>query len=299
MTGRLIGQRGSAVETTTAGAGCREVTYPLRGDIYRRMLQHPRYLFRPWIPFVKAIEGELFASQRLVPPVLDLACGDGIFAWATYPGQLNVGIDLDVPALAEARCLGIYRHLAAADARALPFRAESFPTVTSVCAVEHMDGLPIVLREVSRVLAVGGRFYLTVPSQQFGDLLLGSRIWRVLGCSRRAAAYGARKNRRSHHVNILDVEAWRRVLHAESLKVVTTAYLLSPGTMTAWCLLTSSPFKLAFLPFRALRERHWPWAERLLRRLLQRSLAPLLQRTAGPDPATGGYLFLLAEKVGP
>ncbi len=293
MHGAPADTRGAAVKISTASAT------PLRGDIYRRMLQHPRYLFRPWIPFVKAIEGELFASQRLRPPVLDLACGDGIFAWATYPRPLEVGIDKDVPALAEARRLGVYRHLAAADARALPFRAESFPTVTSVCAMEHMDSLPIVLREVSRVLAPRGRLYLTVPSQQFGALLLGSRIWRTLGCSRRAAAYGARKNRRSHHVNILDAEAWRQVLLAESLKVVTTAYLLSPGTMTTWCILTSSPFKLAFLPFRVLRDRHWRWVERLLRRLLQSGMAPFLHRTAGPDPTTGGYLFLLAEKDGP
>jgi SAM-dependent methyltransferase len=271
---------------------------PSRGDIYRRMLQHPRYLFRPWIPFVKAIEGELFARQRLAPLVLDLACGDGIFAWATYCRPLDIGIDRDVPALAEARRLGAYRHLAAADARALPFRSESFPTVTSVCAVEHMDGLSAVLRELSRVLAPGGRLFLTVPSEQFGALLLGSRIWRALGCPGRAAAYGARKNRRSHHVNILGVEAWRRALGAESLRVVATAHLLSPGAMTVWSLLTSSPFKLAFLPFRAVRERDWPRVERLLRRLLLATLAPFLDRAAGGDQDPGGYLFLLAEKGG-
>lgn len=190
-----------------------------RGEIFSQMLQHPRYLFRPWIPFVKAIEGEPFARQRLAAPVLDLACADGIFAWATYPGPLDVGMDLDLPALAEARRLGAYRHLAAADARALPFRSESFPTITSVCAVEHMDGLPIVLGELSRVLAPAGRLFLTVPSEQFGALLLGSRIWRALGCPGRAAAYGARKNSRSHHVNILGEEGWGQALKAASLTV--------------------------------------------------------------------------------
>ena len=190
-----------------------------RGEIFSQMLQHPRYLFRPWIPFVKAIEGEPFARQRLAALVLDLACADGIFAWATYPGPLDVGMDLDLPALAEARRLGAYRHLAAADARALPFRSESFPTITSVCAVEHMDGLPIVLGELSRVLAPAGRLFLTVPSEQFGALLLGSRIWRALGCPGRAAAYGARKNSRSHHVNILGEEGWGQALKAASLTV--------------------------------------------------------------------------------
>ena len=270
-----------------------------RGDIFQRMLQHPRYLFRPWIPIVKAVEGEVFARQRLIHPVLDVACGDGIFAWATYRGPLDVGVDLDPLGLAEAQRLGAYRHLAVADARAMPFRSGSFPTVTSVCAVEHMDGLPLVLRELSRVLGPGGRLFLTVPSDQFGDLLLGSRIWRALGCPHRAVAYGARKNVRSHHVNILTAEAWRKALKAESLEVVATAYLLSPAVMTVWSLLTSSPFKLAFLPFRAVREWDWPWVERLLRRLLLATLAPILDRAAGADQDTGGYLFLVAEKTGP
>jgi SAM-dependent methyltransferase len=268
-----------------------------RGEIFRRMLQHPRYLFRPWIPIVKAVEGEVFAHQRLVPPVLNIACGDGIFAWATYGRPLDVGIDLDPAVFAEARRLRVYRHLAVADARALPFRSGSFPTVTSVCAIEHMDGLPTVLREVSRVLAPGGTLYFTVPSDQFGDLVLGSRIWRALGCSTRAAAYGARKNARSHHVNILGAAAWREALQAESLEVVTTVYLLSRGVMAVWSLFTSSPFKLLFLPFRLVRDRDWPWVQRLLRRLLLSTIGPILERADGVDRAAGGYLFVVARKT--
>jgi ubiquinone/menaquinone biosynthesis C-methylase UbiE len=262
------------------------------------MLQHPRYLFRPWIPIVKAVEGGIFARQRLESPVLDVACGDGIFSWATYGHPLDVGIDVDVPALGETRRLEVYRFLAVADARALPFRAASFRTVTSVCAVEHMDGLPSVLGELSRVLKPNGRVFFTVPSEQFGSLLLASRIWRALGCPGRADAYGMRKNARSHHVNILSLEGWRRALAAESLKVVEYSYLLSREVMALWGLFTSTPFKLAFLPFRLVRDRNWPKAERLLRWLLRSTVAPILDRAGGEDPATGGYLFLVAEKSG-
>lgn len=263
------------------------------------MLQHPRFLFRPWIPVVKAMEGEVFARQLFVPPVLDVACGDGIFAWATYGRRLDVGIDIDAAGLEEARRLGVYRHLAVADARALPFRSGSFRTVTSVCAVEHMDGLQGVLRELSRVLAPGGRLFLTVPSDQFADLLPASRIWRALGFPGRARAYGARKNRRSHHVNVLSVKAWRRALKGESLEVVKASYLLSRGVMTLWSALTSSPFKLVFLPFRLARERDWPRVRGLLQRVLLCTAAPALDRAAGEDASSGGYLFLVAERNGP
>lgn len=269
-----------------------------RGAIFRRMLQHPRYLFRPWIPIVKAVEGEVFARQRLTSPLLDVACGDGIFSWATHGCRLEVGIDLDAAALAEAQRLGVYRALAVADARALPFRSGSFRTVTSVCALEHMDGLSGVLEELARVLAPGGQLLFTVPSEQFGRLLLASRIWRALGCPRRAEAYGARKNARSRHVNVLSAEAWRRALRAESLEVVEVRYLLSPAVMALWSLFTSSAFKLIFLPFRLAREQNWPWAQRLLRRLLGALVAPLLEQEAAERPSTGGYLFVRAEKGG-
>jgi SAM-dependent methyltransferase len=260
------------------------------------MLQHPRYLFRPWIPIVKAVEGEVFARQRLLPPVLDVACGDGIFAWATYEGALDVGVDLDAGELPEAARLAAYRHLAVADARALPFPAGSFQSLTSVCAVEHMDGLSTVLHELSRVLAPGGRLFMTVPSDQFGDLLLASRIWRALKCPGRAAAYGARKNARSHHVNVLSTAAWHEVLGAASLRVVESTHLLSPSVMALWSLATSTPFKLAFLPFRLVRDREWLWVERLLRRILLAGVVPLLDRASARDASVGGYLFLTAEK---
>ena len=268
-----------------------------RGEIFRSMLAHPRYLFRPWIPIVKAVEGEVFARLELAPPLLDVACGDGIFSWATYGRSLDVGIDIDLPSLREAKRLGVYRSLAAADARALPFPAGSFRSVTSVCAVEHMDDLPAVLGELSRVLKAGGRLYMTVPSDQFGDLLLASRIWRAVGFPGRATAYGARKNARSHHVNILSVSRWREALAAASLRVVEESYLLDRRMMTLWSLATSTPFKIAFLPFRLARDREWPWMERLLRRLLLASVIPRLERAEKSGASTGGYLFLAAEKA--
>jgi ubiquinone/menaquinone biosynthesis C-methylase UbiE len=188
--------------------------------------------------------------------------------------------------------------LAAADARALPFRSGSFRSVTSVCAVEHMDDLSTVLQELSRVLMPQGRLFMTVPSEQFGDLLLASRIWRALGCRGRAAAYGARKNARSRHVNVLSAAAWRAALGAASLEVMEESYFLDRTTMTLWSLATSSPFKLAFSPFRLVRDRRWPWVEQLLRMLLLASVAPRLERAPMSDPSVGGYLFLAAEKAG-
>lgn len=45
------------------------------------------------------------------------------------------------------------------DARALPFREESFDTAFSVCAFEHFQGIEAVLAELNRVLRPGGRLF--------------------------------------------------------------------------------------------------------------------------------------------
>ncbi len=268
-----------------------------RVDIFRRMLDQPRYLYRPWIPILKALEGEKFAGLPLRSPVLDLACGDGIFSWATFGRALDVGADLDAHSLAASARLGMHRVLVRADAGALPFQSAQYKTIISVCAIEHMDNIGSVLREISRVLAPGGMLYFTVPSEQFGDLLLASRIWRRLGLPRRAKAYGARKNARSHHVNVWPAKVWTEALAQESVTVLETSYLLSPRIMALWSMTTSTPFNLAFLPFRAGRDRNWAWMDNVLRRLLLSSILPELQKAPGPDPVTGGYLFIAARKT--
>jgi len=268
-----------------------------RTAIFRRMLDQPRYLYRPWIPLLKALEGEVFAGLPLRPPVLDLACGDGIFSWATFGQTLDVGADLDADSLGESARIGMHRSLVRADASALPFRTGSFQSIVSVCAIEHMDDISSVLRELSRVLASGGMLNFTVPSVQFGDLLLASRLWRTLGFPRRAEAYGARKNARSHHVNVWTAKAWTEALAHESLTVVQASYLLSPEIMALWSVTTSTPFKVAFLPFRIGRDRHWNWMDAVLKRLLLAGILPALERAPGPDPATGGYLFVAARKA--
>jgi SAM-dependent methyltransferase len=273
------------------------VTGRTRDAIFRRMLDHPRYLYRPWIPILKCLEGEVFGQLPLQSPVLDLACGDGIFSWATFGRTLEVGVDLDARSLAEAARLRMHQALVRADAAALPFRAGHFRSIISVCAIEHMDAIAAVLRELSRVLAPGGMLYATVPSEQFGDLLLASRLWRAVGFPRRADAYGARKNARSHHVNVWSAKAWSEALARESLTVVEASYLLSPRVMTLWSLCTSTPFELAFLPFRLGRDRQWPWMNRTLRSVLLAGILPVLAQAPGPDPARGGYLFLAARKA--
>ncbi|MET0886004.1 MAG: glycosyltransferase [Mycetocola sp.] len=163
-------------------------------------------------------------------PVLDIGCGDGHFASIAYEHPIDVGIDLRRDELVEAasRGRGVYRTGALASPTELPLATGSFRTVLSNCAIEHIADNDAVLAEIARVLQPRGSFATTLPSEHFGDMLLGSTVLRTLGTSRLGAAYGRFFNRISYHFHVHDPAEWQARLEAVGLRVVDHQYYFSP-----------------------------------------------------------------------
>ena len=112
--------------------------------------------------------------HRLLPEIgdaesiLDIGCGAGQTLIALAAGPQRFGIDIDAEALAhglrgQAGTNGI--RLVAAQGEHLPFQSNSFDFVCSRVALPYMD-IPVALAEMHRVLAVGGRLWLTLHSVQ-------------------------------------------------------------------------------------------------------------------------------------
>ena len=99
--------------------------------------------------------------------VLDAGCGGGgmPLSLAEEAGAV-VGIDPAERFQDAGVRLGRERglrnlHFALADGMALPFRGGSFDLVLSHAVIEHVADAPLYLRECARVLAPGGRVYLS------------------------------------------------------------------------------------------------------------------------------------------
>ena len=99
--------------------------------------------------------------------VLDAGCGGGgmPLSLAEEAGVV-VGIDPAERFQDAGARLGRERglrnlHFALADGMALPFRGGSFDLVLSHAVIEHVADAPLYLRECARVLAPGGRVYLS------------------------------------------------------------------------------------------------------------------------------------------
>lgn len=104
--------------------------------------------------------------------VLDLATGSGDIALTLQeacPLAEITGADFCVPMLQEAQKKGFTRTVAA-DAMALPFAPETFDVVTVAFGLRNMASYPGALREMRRVLKLGGHLLVldfSIPPAPF------------------------------------------------------------------------------------------------------------------------------------
>ena len=97
------------------------------------------------------------------PCMLDIGCAGGVFLehFGAICERL-FGIDQNHRVLSETKSGAITQ--VAADARKLPFHNESFPLISAIDIIEHVDDDLAVLREVYRILKPGGWFLVCVPA---------------------------------------------------------------------------------------------------------------------------------------
>jgi ubiquinone/menaquinone biosynthesis C-methylase UbiE len=103
---------------------------------------------------------ELAPGTRL----LEVGCGAGAVLAVLgqeFPGVRLTGVDIEPKQLEFARGhlerAGVEATLVEGDAQALPFEDESFDHVWMMWFLEHLANPPAALREVRRVLVLGGR----------------------------------------------------------------------------------------------------------------------------------------------
>lgn len=96
--------------------------------------------------------------------VLDVGCGTGAtLRWLRDRRVRATGVDMSSAWMAACG----ERPAARADAARLPFRDETFDAVLLIHVVAHLHDPLLALREVRRVLRVGGRLGLATPNLRF------------------------------------------------------------------------------------------------------------------------------------
>lgn len=178
---------------------------------------------------VRGVECALLREAGDFPrPVLDLGCGDGVFAAVAFTEPLDCGLDPGANSLREAVGQKAHRLLCAGSATEMPFPDAHFRSIVCNSVIEHIPDIEGTLRECRRVLAAGGRLWITTPSHHFGPMLAGSRVFRTIGWRGATDAYARWFNGHSLHFHTDSMETWHERLARHGFTVQRSFYYLSP-----------------------------------------------------------------------
>jgi ubiquinone/menaquinone biosynthesis C-methylase UbiE len=232
---------------------------------------------------LRAVECKLMSRIPLVAPILDVGAGDGHFASVAFDTPIDVALEPRESDLREALARpGVYRAGLIGSATQLPFPDRAFNTVVSNCVIEHIPDVDATLGEIARVLAPGGAFGTTLPSEHFADFLLGSRLF--------GPRYGQFFNRISHHHHIHPPAWWKAKLESLGLHVVEQRYYFSPRAHRAFDM-----SHYASVPNLVTRLATGKWV------LNPAQMKPfevwLRKYYEEPWPAVGAYQFVRCERV--
>ena len=240
---------------------------------------------------LRGVEARMIATLELPRPILDLGCGDGTFAEATFTEPLDAGIDPSPVALAEAKQRGMHRDLKLGQGGKLPFPDATFATVLSNSVVEHIPDIDGTLREVHRVLKPGGRFIFTTPSQHFAEYLFFADLFRSIGLKGLAKRYENYFNRISWHYRTDSAPVWIERLEHFGFVVCQWHSYFSRSASHVFDLMHY--YSAPTLIYRKLFRR-WiiaPWRANFI------CIEPLLRRWYDEPPTSeGAYLFFLCER---
>jgi SAM-dependent methyltransferase len=241
---------------------------------------------------VRGVECALLReAEPFAAPVLDLGCGDGLFAKVACSQLPDVGLDPGWEPLQEAASRNAHRAMCSGSATELPFPAASFQTIICNSVIEHIPDLEGTLAECHRVLQPGGRLLITTPSHHFGPMLLGSRALRGLGMRALAERYARWFNAHSLHFHTDSLDTWQARLSRHGFAVNQGFYYLSPGSHGLFDLMH---YLSAWRWVRRKATGRWVGDSPLLNRLWAHWI---LKRIARSWPKEAGpYLFLDATR---
>jgi SAM-dependent methyltransferase len=246
------------------------------------------------LAFERTLECQLYAERPIERPVLDIGCGEGLFAKILFTEKVNTGIDPNPSELERARELDAYDELIQCEGALIPKPDCSYKTIFSNSVLEHIPDLEPVLREAYRLLVPGGRFYFTVPLDRFDQYSAPARLLQAFGLHSLAVRYRRFYNRFWRHHHYYPLACWKELAQRAGFEVVEAFPYGSRGM----CLVNDLLAPLAF-PRLLVKKATNRWV--LFPKLRAALMYPIYLlargrlRGGGKDPG-GGLVFVSLTK---
>ena len=179
------------------------------------------------LAFERYVECLILKNKDFVQPVLDIGCGEGLFASILFSKKIDVGIDPNSRELMRAEELGGYSRLVNCYGDNIDYADGSFNTIFSNSVLEHIDDLKPVLKEACRLLSKEGVFYATVPSDKFERFSVICTFLEFFGLNSHSRKFRSFYNSFWVHYHAYPLEQWRE-LFGECGFNVTESFTYAP-----------------------------------------------------------------------
>jgi SAM-dependent methyltransferase len=170
----------------------------------------------------------------LPEPILDVGCGDGIFARLAYPERQVWGIDINATEIRRAQATAAYSTLICGSITDTDLPKKYFKSAIANCSLEHVPDIRGAFRTIHSALAPGAPFVLIVPTPHWTRQLPVPRTLETVGLGHLARAYRQGLDKQFHHVHLYDDAKWRDLLRGEGFAVDRVDPIVSPGVTAAF-----------------------------------------------------------------
>ena len=173
--------------------------------------------FQQYIRFTPAalcirecIRLEVLSTYPHAAPILDVGCGDGLFARLAFSTGEVWGIDIDANEGRLAQASQAYSQVILGDISRSGFPPSYFHTCVANCSLEHVPQLDQALARIHGALAPGGTLYLFVPTQDWATRMRAVRVAQRLGLPWLADAIVKAIDGIFRHHHLYDLDEWKR-----------------------------------------------------------------------------------------
>jgi SAM-dependent methyltransferase len=171
------------------------------------------------LAFERLLEARIYQRHDFPRPILDIGCGEGLFASVVFGEKIDTGIDPNPRELERARELGAYEELIECKGDAINKPDGHYKTIFSNSVLEHIPDVEPVFREAHRLLAMGGKFYVTVPSHRFDEYSVVNQVLCSVGLHGIAGKYRTFFNRFWRHYHYYPLDEWSALAQRSGFSV--------------------------------------------------------------------------------
>ncbi|HWZ92836.1 MAG TPA: methyltransferase domain-containing protein [Polyangiaceae bacterium] len=226
-------------------------------------------------------------------PVLDVGCGDGLFAHMAFDDAEVWGIDINAAEGRWAAASQAYSQVILGDVTRATLPESFFATCVANCSLEHVPRIDLALRTIYNSLLPGGLAYLFVPNAEWASHLTSARVLTELGAPALGRHIQESIDRLFRHHHLYDQQGWGRVVAEAGFEVVAVEPVLSTATTVAFeaFLLPS----LAGLLNKRLTTRwtNFPNLRRAFAWPVYQAVKAIMDRA---DPAPSAEFFVVARR---